>query len=417
MKGFSFLVFVFLTIFCWGVYGPVLHHGQSGMGAEGQLSLLRPIVGVGLAYFLIAVIFPVFILATRGEQGGWTINGFVWSFLAGAIGALGAVGIALANKFGGSPLYIMPLVFGFAPVVNTVVTMWMSKTLKEASTLFYIGVLIVALGGAGVLVFKPAPAPKPSITLNPSKVPGMTLTAAPLGLQQDTQENSPAAGQDPTAANNEPEESRSASAPAAEDAPAQSNQTSAPQTPSSGNPGDSSAGHSPAGASGSKGNRSIPLIICSIGLTALCWGAYGPVLHRGQMKMAGSRLRPFLCVGLAYFVLAVIVPGLLLQQMPEPGSWWNGGLFWSILAGAAGAFGALGIIYAFNFGGRPIFVMPLVFGGAPVVNTLTQTLTKGLGDVPPMFYFSLFMVIVGAILVLTNAPKGHAKPAPAPQPS
>ena len=35
-----------------------------------------------------------------------------------------------------------------------------------------------------------------------------------------------------------------------------------------------------------------------------------------------------------------------------------------------GAIGALGIILAFNFGGKPVYVMPLVFGGAPVITTL-----------------------------------------------
>ena len=70
--------------------------------------------------------------------------------------------------------------------------------------------------------------------------------------------------------------------------------------------------------------------------------------------MGNSRLRPFLCVGLAYFALAVVVPFFLMGQFHEPGPersiWFNWGMTWSLLAGAAGAVGALGIIYAFNFG-------------------------------------------------------------------
>ena len=34
--------------------------------------------------------------------------------------------------------------------------------------------------------------------------------------------------------------------------------------------------------------------------------------------------------------------------------------------------------WPFNFGGKPVYVMPLVFGGAPVVNTLFTTFTSGL---------------------------------------
>ena len=85
---------------------------------------------------------------------------------------------------------------------------------------------------------------------------------------------------------------------------------------------------------------------------------------------------------------------------------------WSLLAGAAGAIGALGIIYAFNFGGKPIFVMPLVFGIAPVVNTFTEIVTKSLYEsIPLTFYLSLILVILGAIMVLICAPRGK-KPVP-----
>jgi hypothetical protein len=149
------------------------------------------------------------------------------------------------------------------------------------------------------------------------------------------------------------------------------------------------------------------VVFLCIGITAICWGAYGPVLHKGQGKMGGSRLRPFLCVGIAYFAIAVIVPYFLLDIFPEPGGWSFGGSSWSLLAGAAGAIGALGIIYAFNFGGKPIFVMPLVFGFAPVVNTFTETVSKGLFDeLSQWFYLSLLLVILGAVTVLICAPRG-----------
>jgi hypothetical protein len=125
--------------------------------------------------------------------------------------------------------------------------------------------------------------------------------------------------------------------------------------------------------------------------------------------MAGSRLRPFICVGLAYFLIAVIVPTLLLVRWPEPGAFTLGGSIWSFLGGAAGAVGALGIIMAFNFGGKPVYVMPLVFGGAPVVNTLVTIATSGeLERVSPMFYAGLITVVAGAVTVLVFAPKPAA---------
>ena len=63
--------------------------------------------------------------------------------------------------------------------------------------------------------------------------------------------------------------------------------------------------------------------------------------HKGQVKMGDSRFRPFLCVGLGYFVIAVIVPFILLPSYPEPGGWSHiNGVIWSLLAGVAGAVGA-----------------------------------------------------------------------------
>ena len=110
-------------------------------------------------------------------------------------------------------------------------------------------------------------------------------------------------------------------------------------------------------------------LLGAIALTAICWGVYGPVLHFGQNDLDSS-LRAFVCVGLAYFLIAVLAPLLLIMRFREKGSWTVQGVLWSLLAGSAGAMGALGIILALRFGGNPVYVMPLVFGGAPVVNTL-----------------------------------------------
>jgi hypothetical protein len=317
------LVFAFigLTFLCWGIYGPVLHVGQEAMAH----SSLRPFICVGLAYFLVAVVVPTTMLQAKREPGGWTVTGTIWSLAAGTAGAFGALGIIVAFKNGGRPVYVMPLVFGCAPVVNTFVTMLMARSFRQAGSLFFLSVVLVALGAGGVLFFQPG---------------GQEINIAQLQVGQ------------------------------------------------------------------------LAMILFSIALTALCWGAYGPVLHRGQLKMGGSRLRPFLCVGLAYFAIAVIVPLAVLSVWTEPGRWDMDGMFWSLAAGAAGAVGALGIILAFNFGGKPIFVMPLVFGGAPVVNTFTTIVAQGtLGEVRPLFYISLAMVILGAVGVLVFAPRGHAKPA------
>lgn len=359
MKGLMFLPFVALTFLSWGLYGPTLHLGQDAFGAEGQRSAFRPFICVGLAYFLVAVVVPALVLRTKGEVGHWTMKGFIWSFAAGAIGAVGALGIILALKFGGDPIYVMPLVFGCAPVVNTFVTMLMSGNLKQASWPFYVGIIVVAIGAAGVLVHKPT---KPKAETKAAIEQTAEVNQSVIAAEGDVAAT-------PVVFKDEAKEFKD------EDR----------------------------GVFASMVLRGLFIL-----MTALCWGAYGPVLHKGQAVMGGSRMRPFLCVGLAYFVVAVVFP-LVIQPAfrVEPGSWVSmTGWFWSILGGSLGALGALGIIYAFNFGGRPIFVMPLVFGIAPVVNTFSEIIGKGLwGHVSTFFYLSLFLVIAGAVTVLITAPK------------
>jgi drug/metabolite transporter (DMT)-like permease len=150
-----------------------------------------------------------------------------------------------------------------------------------------------------------------------------------------------------------------------------------------------------------------------VAMTALSWGAYGPVLHKGQQAMLGSRLRPFICVGAAYFIIAVLAPLLLLPTMARLGEFSFWAVLWSFVGGVMGAVGALGIIMAFTAGGKPIYVMPLVFGGAPVVNALTEIIGRH-ETVGALFLAGLILVIAGAVMVLVFAPRAEAHPPPLP---
>jgi hypothetical protein len=122
-------------------------------------------------------------------------------------------------------------------------------------------------------------------------------------------------------------------------------------------------------------------------------------------------MRPFICVGLAYLAIAVVVPYFFLGEVGEASSYRTMGTLWSFLAGTFAACGALGIIMAFNFGGKPFFVMPVVFGGAPAVSTFTALTMEGQwGNVNPVFWAGLILIISGAVMVLVLAPRA---PAPA----
>lgn len=153
-----------------------------------------------------------------------------------------------------------------------------------------------------------------------------------------------------------------------------------------------------------------------VALTIMCWGAYGSVLHKGQHDLGGSRLKPLICVGLAYFVIAIIVPCVLLAMQGKlQGDWSFSGIAWALTAGAAGALGALGIVLALTAGGKPTYVMPLVFGGAPIINVIVSMYFAKIPwrETNPVFYAGMIMVGAGAVTVLVFAPKSH-KPAKPP---
>ena len=116
-----------MTAAFWGVYGILLHQGTEQLGH----SSLRAFVGVGIAYFLIAVLVPLGLLSRKPEKGYWSMGGTLLSLFAGTVGALGALGVILAVAFKGMPIYVMPIVFGAAPVINTLVTSWLNKSFSQ----------------------------------------------------------------------------------------------------------------------------------------------------------------------------------------------------------------------------------------------------------------------------------------------
>ena len=138
----------------------------------------------------------------------------------------------------------------------------------------------------------------------------------------------------------------------------------------------------------------------------LSWGSYVPLMHEGQKLLKGGALRAFLCVGAAYFLTAVVVPLVLLTGPKlEPWEWNASGVKLATLGGIAGAAGALCVILALKSGGSPLYVAPLVFAGAPIVNALVSMAWHKPATSPSAgFYIGLVLAAVGAGLVLRFRP-------------
>jgi hypothetical protein len=168
------LVYVALAGLSWGTYVPLIFYGGNELGGKAG-SRLMAILCVGVAYFVIAVLFPLGMFFTgRGDLPEMRTTGLVFSSLAGVAGAVGALCVIFASKSAVQAakdgnldpatyrLYIAPLIFGLAPVINTVVSaIWHPHPRSPFHFGFelpgwklWLGIVLVGVGAALVLFSK-----------------------------------------------------------------------------------------------------------------------------------------------------------------------------------------------------------------------------------------------------------------------
>jgi hypothetical protein len=159
-QGSAWLLFSLLTVGCWGLYGAFLHSGQQEMH-DPVNGRYKAFLCVGVAYFLTA----------------FSAGGVGWSITAGIVGAVGAFGTLLAFGAKGTPAVVMSIVFAGAPVVNALYALALHPPAGGWQKLpwpFVLGILLAAIGGCLVSLYKPAPAA-------PSAKSAMVAPAQSLG--------------------------------------------------------------------------------------------------------------------------------------------------------------------------------------------------------------------------------------------
>ncbi len=161
----TWVIFVILTVAAWGLYGVLLHKGQTAMKddtvddeKDAAPRRYKAFLFVGIAYLLVAVIGSAVMLSSTGAEWTFTGNGVKWSFLAGVVGAIGAFGVLLAFGAKGKPAVVMSIVFAGAPIVNAVVATLSHPPEGGWSAVrwqFVLGILLAATGGCLVMYFRP----------------------------------------------------------------------------------------------------------------------------------------------------------------------------------------------------------------------------------------------------------------------
>ena len=159
-EGNAWLLFALMTVASWGLYGVFLHSGQTLM-KDPVSGRYKAFLFVGIAYFLIAVLAPLAVLWFKGATWQFTTGGMTWSLLAGTVGAIGAFCVLVAFGAGGSPSVVMSIIFAGAPIVNAVVALSLHPPaggIKALPLPFILGIVLAAVGGCLVTLYKPAPA-------------------------------------------------------------------------------------------------------------------------------------------------------------------------------------------------------------------------------------------------------------------
>jgi hypothetical protein len=171
---YLWLLYVGFAGLAWGTYVPTIFYGGSELGGKANARLMA-ILCVGIAYFAIGVVFPLVMFLT-GQFDWPTVKttGVLFAGLAGVAGAVGALCVIFATtsavgaaKEAGMPpetykLYIAPLIFGLAPVINTLVSMvWHPEPgqpfhfgLVVPGWKLWLGIILVGAGAALVLFSK-----------------------------------------------------------------------------------------------------------------------------------------------------------------------------------------------------------------------------------------------------------------------
>jgi hypothetical protein len=185
-----------------------------------------------------------------------------------------------------------------------------------------------------------------------------------------------------------------------------------------------------------------------VALAGLAWGTYVPIIFYGGNELSAKpgpsgRFMAILCVGIAYFVIGVILPLVMFATNWAGVKWGDvnlkaSGVTFASLAGVAGAVGAICVIFATTAAMSAareanlpketykVYIAPLIFSLAPIINVLVSMIWHPKPDQP--FHFELevpgwklwvgiVLVGIGAALVLFSKEEAEGTKASAGQPA
>ena len=151
------ILFALGTAFFWGLYGPTIGNAQIKVQPPAGWSPFKPYVFIGIAYLVLAVFGGLLMMKYKGDTLAYSgpvaeterthFEPAKWGFLAGCLGAAGALCLTTAMMTSkGNALLVMPIVFGGAVSCTALVSAYRLQGHATISPLLWVGMVMVVVG-------------------------------------------------------------------------------------------------------------------------------------------------------------------------------------------------------------------------------------------------------------------------------
>ncbi|MFV0444534.1 MAG: hypothetical protein ACK5Q5_13270 [Planctomycetaceae bacterium] len=148
------IIFAIATACFWGVYGPALGFARSNSSPP-LWSPFKPYVFIGVAYLVWGVIGGIVamkLLPSRPDNFEFTgtfLPAMKWGFIAGSLGAFGALTLTFAMFKAKNAGLVMPIVFGGAVSVTAITSLLILRSggvETHTNPMLWVGMALVAAG-------------------------------------------------------------------------------------------------------------------------------------------------------------------------------------------------------------------------------------------------------------------------------
>lgn len=180
------ILFAIGTAMFWGLYGPTIGNAQVKVPPPEGWSPFKPYVFIGVAYLVIAILGGLIAMKIKGDTFVYSGDHFrtvKWGFLAGSLGAAGALCLTTAMMTSkGNATLVMPIVFGGAISVAAIVSAMKSHV--QLSPWVWFGITLCVVGAVIIARNQPhhGPPTKPAAGSDAAHASAASPDAAPAAV-------------------------------------------------------------------------------------------------------------------------------------------------------------------------------------------------------------------------------------------